>query len=141
MISAFPLTAARMPRSVASVEFAAHARRVLREHGRYAANVADLPPLAFTRVQVATLRAHFGAVCVLADPGLLRGRRYGNAVLAAAPTAGGLPIRRLTRLAAREPFPARVVHGPDLEAFVAGAQPVADAAAVDSPPPPPQLIV
>jgi hypothetical protein len=133
--------AARMPRSVASVEFAAQARRVLRDNGRYAANVADLPPLAFTRVQAATLRVHFGAVCVLADPGLLRGRRYGNAVLAAAPAADGLPIRRLTRLAAHEPFPARVVHGADLAAFIAGAQPVADAAAVDSPPPPPTFIV
>jgi hypothetical protein len=107
----------------------------------YGGNVADLPPLAFTPRQAATLAAEFGEVCVLADPGMLRGRRYGNVVLAATPQAGRLPLDRLVRLAARDPFPSRVVVGSDLVEFVAGARPVGDADAVDSPPPPPSLIV
>jgi hypothetical protein len=133
--------AAQMPRSVASAEFAAQARRVLRADGVYGGNVADLPPLAFTRRQVATLAAEFGEVCVLADPGMLRGRRYGNVVLAATPRAARLPLDRLVRLAARDPFPSRVVAGADLAGFVAGAHPVGDPDAVDSPAPPPSLIV
>src|SRR5439155_4005598 len=62
-------SAAQMPGSVASREFAAQVARVLRPDGFYAVNVADLPPLAFTRRQVATLRTAFGDGCAIADPG------------------------------------------------------------------------
>jgi spermidine synthase len=129
--------AARMPASVASVQFAAAVARALRPDGRYAVNVADLPPLAFTRRQAATLDTAFGDVCAIADPGMLRGRRYGNVVLAAARAPGGLPVQRLATAVRRDPFPARVLHGPELDRFVAGARPVDDATAEDSPRPPP----
>jgi spermidine synthase len=129
--------AAQMPASVASAEFAAAVARALRPAGRYAVNVADLPPLAFTRRQAATLATAFGDVCAIADPGMLRGRRYGNVVLAAARARGGLPVQRLAAAVRRDPFPARVLHGADLDRFVAGARPVDDAAAEDSPRPPP----
>ena len=56
---------ARMPGSVASLEFARLVAEVLGAAGRYAVNVADLPPLAFARRQTATLRAAFGDVCVV----------------------------------------------------------------------------
>jgi len=131
---------AQMPRSVASVEFATRVAAVLRPGGLYAVNVADLPPLAFSRRQAATLRAAFGDVCVIAEPGMLRGRRYGNVVLAAAPLPGGLPVLRLTSAAGRDPFPCRVLHGAVLDRFVAGARPVTDAMAEDSPAPPPALL-
>lgn len=125
--------AAQMPRNVTSVEFAAQVARVLRPDGWYAVNVADLPPLAFSRVQAATLRVAFADVCVLAEPAMLRGRRYGNVVLAAARRSGGLPIARLATAAARDPFPSRMVHGASLDRFCAGAGPVTDEAATDSP--------
>lgn len=131
-------SAAQMPRSVASTEYAAQVARVLRPHGRYAANVADLPPLAFTRTQVATLRTAFAHVYLLADPGMLRGRRYGNVVLAAGQSE--LPLAALTRAAARDVFPGRVMAGDDLTAFVGGARPVADAQATESPLPPAQAL-
>ncbi len=131
---------ARMPGSVASIEFARLAAEVLEPAGRYAVNVADLPPLAFTRRQTATLRAAFADVCVVAEPGMLRGRRYGNLVLVAAVQAQGLDIVRLTRAGLRDPFPSRVLHGADLDDFVGGARPVTDAVARDSPAPPPALL-
>jgi SAM-dependent methyltransferase len=130
---------ARMPRTVASTQFAAQVARVLRPTGWYAVNVADLPPLAFTRIQAATLRTAFGDVCVVADPGMLRGRRYGNVVLAATRRPGGLPVDRLHRAVLRDPFPGRVLHGGDLDRFVAGARPVGDDRAAESPLPPPGL--
>jgi hypothetical protein len=101
-------------------------------------NLADGPPLAFARGQVATLAEVFAEVCLIADAGVLRGRRFGNVVLVAGP-AGTLPVAELTRSAAGDPFPARVVAGADLDRFRAGARPVTDADAPDSPLPPPDL--
>ena len=133
--------AARMPGSVASLEFARLVSSVLAPAGRYVVNVADLPPLAFSRRQAATLRAVFADLCMIAEPGVLRGRRYGNVVLAACATRDGLAAERLTVAALRDPFPGRVVHGAALDAFIAGARPMTDAVAQDSPAPPPALLL
>ena len=131
---------AQMPHRVASAEFAALVAAVLRPGGRYAVNVADLPPLAFSRKQAATLRTAFADVCVLAEPGMLRGRRYGNVILVAAVDEDGLPVARLASAANRDPFPGRLLHGMALDRFVARARPVTDAVAEDSPAPPPPLL-
>jgi spermidine synthase len=130
---------ARVPARLTSTEFAAAVARVLRPGGRYAVNLADGAPLAFVRGQLATLREVFAEVCLLAEPSVLRGRRFGNLVLAAGD--GPLPVADLAAAAARGPFPARLVHGRDLDRFVAGAKPVSDATAVDSPEPPAALFL
>jgi spermidine synthase len=132
--------AAQMPSTVASVEFAAHIARILRPGGLYAVNVADLPPLAFSRIQAATLRTAFPDVCVIAEAGTLRGRRYGNVVLAAATRPDGLPTERLAAAGRRDAFPARLLHGDSLDRFIAGSRPMTDADAKDSPKPPPGLL-
>ena len=119
--------AARMPPQVASVEFVTEVARVLRPDGVYLVNVTDLPPLVFSRTQVATLRAVFADVCLVADRRMLRGRRYGNLVLAAAHHPDRLPVRRLAARVARDPVPGGVLHGAELDAFVAGARPATDA--------------
>jgi len=119
--------AARMPLHVRTVEFAAEVARVLRPDGLYLVNVTDLPPLVETRVQVATLRAVFADVCVVGDRRMLRGRRYGNLVLAATSRPGGLPVARLAVAALRDPVPGGLLHATALDTFVAGAHPVTDA--------------
>ncbi|MEH1167298.1 fused MFS/spermidine synthase [Micromonospora sp. CPCC 205539] len=119
--------AAQMPRHVRTAEFAAEVARTLRPDGLYLVNVTDLPPLVGTRVQVATLRAVFGDVCVLGDRRMLRGRRYGNLVLAATPRTGGLPVARLAVAALRDPVPGGLLHAAALDGFMAGAQPDTDA--------------
>jgi len=101
--------------------------------------VADGAPLAHARAQVATARAVFRDVCLIADPGVLRGRRFGNLVLAA--SAAPLPVTALTRLAASDPMPGRALSGEDLVRFAAGAKPVSDADARPSPVPPPDAFV
>jgi spermidine synthase len=125
---------ARTPAHLTTVEFAAEAHRALRPGGTYVANVADGPPLRFARGQVATLRAVFAHVCLLAEPGTLRGRRFGNLVAVASDAE--LPVDDLVRRCARDPMPARVVHGEDLVRFAGTARPVHDADAVPSPEPP-----
>jgi spermidine synthase len=125
---------ARTPAHLTTVEFATDVRRVLRPGGVLVANVADGPPLRFARAQVATLRAVFRNVCLLAEPGTLRGRRFGNLVAVA--SDADLPIPGLSRRCARDPMPSRVVDGDDLVRFAGRTQPVHDADAVDSPEPP-----
>lgn len=100
-----------MPDSVANRGFAEAARRALRPGGLLAMNVTDVPPMSHTRVQVATLRSVFADVCVLAGRDVLRGRKAGNAVLAAGDALGDLPER------------AGAMHGPALNAFSTGARP------------------
>jgi spermidine synthase len=126
---------ARTPAHLTTVEFQREVRRVLRPGGVGAANVADGPPLAFARAQVATLRAVFADVAVLAEPGTLRGRRFGNLVAVASDAP--LPVAGYTRRCAGDPMPARVVEGADLARFAGRARPVTDAAARPSPEPPP----
>jgi SAM-dependent methyltransferase len=125
---------ARTPAHLTSTEFAAEAHRVLRPGGVYAANVADGPPLRFARAQVATLCSVFRHVCLLAEPGILRGRRFGNLVAVASDAE--LPIAGFLRRCARDPMPSRVVHDEDLQRFAGTARPVHDVDAVASPEPP-----
>jgi hypothetical protein len=119
--------AAAMPRAVAAARFAAHAARILRPGGLYAVNVTDAPALTASRRQAAGLCAAFHDVCVVAEPGTLRGRRFGNVVLAAATAPGHLPVARLVTRTAGIPGSGRLLHGEDLTAFVAGAAPPPDA--------------
>jgi spermidine synthase len=126
----------RTPAHLTSAEFVAAASRVL-AGGVFAVNVADGAPLAHARAQVATVRAVFPQACLIADAGVLRGRRFGNIVLAA--RAGPLPVNTLTRLAAADPMAGRVLHGDELARFAADAKPVTDVSARPSPAPPPDV--
>jgi spermidine synthase len=117
---------ARMPPHVATADFAAEVARVLRPDGVYLVNLTDLPPLVGTRVQVATLRTAFAEVCLVAARTMLRGRRYGNVVLAAARRPGRLPLGPVAAAVARDQVPGRLLHGPELDVFVAGARPARD---------------
>jgi hypothetical protein len=112
---------AQMAPGVASVQFAQRVAGLLRPHGAHAVNVTDSPGLTETRVHAATLRAVFSSVALIIETRLLRGRRYGNAVFAA---GRSLPMARLAKANAPD---ARVLHGPALTAFTAGAGPRLDA--------------
>jgi spermidine synthase len=125
------------PAHLTSAEFTEAAARVLGPSGIYAANIGDGPPLAHARGRVAAVRSVFRHACVIAEPGVLRGRRFGNLVVAAANRE--LPIEGLTRRAAADPFPARLAEGVALDQFVAGSRPITDADAQPSPAPPPDV--
>jgi spermidine synthase len=123
----------RMPGGLGTTEAVAAIARVLRPTGWYAVNLADSSSLRFSRAQAATLRAVFADVCLIAEPAVLKGRRFGNLVAVA---GDGLAIDALAADAARDAFPARLLHGAELSRFIAGARPVRDDDAVDSPAPP-----
>ncbi len=128
---------ARTPAHLTSAEFDAAVARVLSQPGIYAANIGDGPPLRHARARVATTGSVFRHACLVADAAVLRGRRFGNLVLAAADR--DLPVADLARRVAADPFPGRLVHGGDLDRFAAGARPVTDAQAQPSPAPPPDI--
>ncbi|MCD7442852.1 spermidine synthase [Streptomyces lincolnensis] len=124
----------RVPAHLTSVAYAREAARVLRGDGVYLANLADAVPFRFLRSQLATFAGEFEELALLAEPGVLRGRRFGNAVLVASHRPVDLPA--LARRTAADAFPARVEHGAGLRDFIAGAKPVRDEDAVPSPEPP-----
>jgi spermidine synthase len=129
---------AQTPGNLTSVEAFVHARRVLCGAGTLVANIADENPLTYARRYVAGVRATFDRVVVAAEPAVLRGRRFGNLiVIAQSPWAQPLDLPALTRRSAGDPWPARVLHGADLDAFAGDHQPYRDATAPGSPPPPP----
>jgi spermidine synthase len=134
LVIADVFSGARVPAHCATVEFADAAARALGPGGRYAANIADGGRLPFARRQVATLRAVFPEVAMVADPAVLRGKRFGNLILLAA--VDPLPLAELGRAMAGDPVLGRIVHGADLEDFQAGAVPARDADAEASPVPP-----
>ncbi|MDX2594739.1 MULTISPECIES: spermidine synthase [Streptomyces] len=137
LVIADVFSGARTPAHLTSTEFLDEVRRALKPSGVYAANLADGPPLAHLRGQIATAAARFPELALIADPAVLRGKRFGNAVLVARDLP--LPLAELTRRAASDPHPARVEHGRRLTDFTGGAAPVTDAAAVASPAPPPSV--
>ncbi|WP_367322863.1 spermidine synthase [Streptomyces sp. HUAS ZL42] len=137
LVIADVFSGARTPAHLTSTEFLDEVRRALRPGGLYAANLADGPPLAHLRGQIATAAARFPELALVADPAVLRGKRFGNAVLVACDLP--LPVAELTRRAASDPHPGRVEHGHALTDFTGGAVPVTDASAVASPAPPPSV--
>jgi spermidine synthase len=129
---------ARTPGNLTTVEAFGHVRRVLTAAGTLVANIADENPLTYARRYVSGVSATFDRVVVAAEPAVLRGRRFGNLIVVAqSPWAEPLDIAALTRRSAGDPWPARVLHAADLDAFVGDHLPLADATATGSPVPPP----
>jgi hypothetical protein len=125
---------AAMPSGLATLEFATDVARVLRPGGTLLVNISDGPGLRFARRVIATMLAVFPQLVLLAEPAVLRGRRFGNLVLAA--SAVELPADALARRAASAVFPARVVPAPELRKLAGQLDPLTDAAPMASPTPP-----
>ncbi|MFC5815900.1 spermidine synthase [Nonomuraea harbinensis] len=130
-------TGATMPVELATVEYLGDVARVLRPSGTLLVNLADGKGLAFARRLLATVTGAFRHVALLAEPGVMRGRRFGNLIVAA--SRAELPLDPLTRRAAGGLTQARCVYGEALENFVAGAAPIKDGDAVLAPVPPPAV--
>jgi spermidine synthase len=126
---------ALMPGPLATLEYTREVRRVLRPQGTYVANLADGGGLRFARRFAATLGAVFEHVLVMAEPGVFRGRRFGNLVAAASNVE--LPTAELARRTAGSAFPARCVAGQE---FARNAKPLRDDEPVIPPQPPPDAL-
>jgi spermidine synthase len=124
---------AQTPAHLTTVEFYRSAARFLAPDGVLLVNVSDGAGLAFARRQVATVRAVLEHVIVLAEVQTLKGRRFGNLVIAA--STSPLPTEWLPRLMAAGPHPAKVAQGAELDEFARGARIATDADATPSPKP------
>ncbi|WP_163188455.1 fused MFS/spermidine synthase [Cellulosimicrobium sp. SL-1] len=138
----------RTPDHLVTLGMAEEVRRVLRPGGVYLVNCADRPPLASVRRELATLAAAFGEgagagaleegrVAAIAEPAQLKGRRYGNVVLAAVAPGGagpGLAGPGLARAVRSLAVPARVLVGGELRTFVSPAAPLLDPTPADPTP-------
>ena len=108
-----------IPWHLATVEYAREIRRVLRPRGVYALNLIDQPPLKLARAEVATLRAVFADVALVALPSAAGRPAGGNLVLLASETA----LPRGVRPASRG---ARTYDRRAAASFAAGAEPLRD---------------
>ncbi|MEW2349232.1 fused MFS/spermidine synthase [Streptomyces sp. NPDC006684] len=124
-----------VPGHLTTTGYAREAARVLRPGGLYLANLADSAPFAFLGAQLATLGTAFAHLALLAEPAVLRGRRFGNVVVLA--STAPLPTGGLARRCAQDAFPARLVEERDaVEALRGSARPVRDGESTPSPLPP-----
>lgn len=124
---------AQTPAHLTSVEFYRDLSGLLAPAGVLLVNVADGPGLAFARRQVATIAHVLPEIALLADTQVLKGRRFGNLVIAA--SASPLPTEWLPRMLAAGPHPAKIAQDGEVAAFAKGARIVTDADAVASPKP------
>ncbi|AWB82084.1 spermidine synthase [Corynebacterium yudongzhengii] len=74
------------PHSLTTVEFFASAHEALAPGGWYLANCGTHADFAEARAEMAGMREVFEHLAVIADPPMLKGRRYGNLVLIASDT-------------------------------------------------------
>ncbi len=103
----------RVPAEFTAPAFVAEVVRVLRPGGVLLANLPDGPPLTYLRRVLATLRLSFDHTIVVADATVLRGRRFGNVVVAASNEP--LPEAEVARAAAAAAFPRRMRGNADDE--------------------------
>ncbi len=96
-----------VPAHLATPGFLAEVARVLDPSGVYLANVPAGVDLETARAEAAVAAAVFAHVALLVDPVHLRGRRFGNVVLAA--SRRPLPREALARRLAGGIAPARIV--------------------------------
>lgn len=122
---------ARTPAHVTSAEFYSDAVKLLARKGVMLVNIADGPGLSFARSQVATVASVMKDVAVLAEAQVLKGRRFGNVVIAG--SRATLPLSWMPRLLAGGPHPAKVITGKELKDWTAGALIVTDESAIASP--------
>lgn len=122
---------ATLASGLATAEATRTIARILRPEGIYLANITDGTGLPFARRFLATLTEVFPEILLLADPAVLKGRRFGNLVFAASRTT--LPTAELTARAASAPLPTSCVTGKELQKLAARATPLTDE---NTPPPP-----
>jgi spermidine synthase len=98
--------------------------RALTDEGVYAVNLIDHPPLGFVRAELATMRAVFPHVVLLARAPVLAGEDGGNVVAVA--SRSPLPAGALREALPDLDLAWQVAEGEELDAFVGGAQVLTD---------------
>ena len=124
---------ARVPAELTTAAFVADARRALSDHGVIIINLTDRGPLCYARRVLAGVHLAFPHVLLCAESSTLKGRRFGNVIIAGGATP--LPYASIADRAGRPPFPYRVLHGGRLRQLLADSAPFSDDDAEESPEP------
>jgi spermidine synthase len=128
---------ARVPAELTTAEFLLDARRALNDHGAIMINLTDRAPLSYARRVLAGVRRAFPHTLLCAEPSTLKGRRFGNVIIAGGTTP--LPYAAIAERAGRAPFPYRVLRGARLNQLLADSMPFSDEDAEESPEPGPGM--
>ncbi len=122
---------ATTPRSLTTVEFYQHCHRVLTPGGLFVANCGDHSDLRGAKAELAGLAEVFSTVAAIADPPMLKGRRYGNIILIATdadlPTDGTPAAAGIAKPLLAGAVPAHYKDPAFTRRFRAGGQPRHDA--------------
>ncbi|WP_104180493.1 spermidine synthase [Arthrobacter sp. B0490] len=113
------------PPPLTTREFTEAAKRVLADDGVYLVNCGDSPNLAMARREAATIAAAFTSTVIIADPAMLKGRRYGNVIIAGSDAPLG-EDPGLTRELLGGGVPAHLWRDARVRTFAAGAQLLTD---------------
>ncbi|HET6529221.1 MAG TPA: fused MFS/spermidine synthase, partial [Actinoplanes sp.] len=113
-----------VPWHLATREMAADINRVLKPDGVYAQNVIDYPPNRFIRAELATVRAVFPHVAVIAPADALAGEVGSNFVIVASRSPLQLELLRDALDLVTEPV--TLLSGADLDAFISDARVLTD---------------
>ena len=124
---------ARVPAELTTNEFLEDARRSLSDHGVIILNLTDRGPLGYARRVLAGVRQVFPHVLLCAESSTLKGRRFGNVIIAGGGTA--LPYSAIAERAGQSPFPYRVLRGARLNQLLADSKPFSMEDAEESPDP------
>ncbi len=124
---------ARVPAELTTNEFLEDARRSLSDHGVIILNLTDRGPLGYARRVLAGVRQVFPHVLLCAESSTLKGRRFGNVIIAGGGTA--LPYSAIAERAGQSPFPYRVLRGARLNQLLSDSKPFSMEDAEESPDP------
>jgi len=124
---------ARVPAELTTNEFLEDARRSLSDHGVIILNLTDRGPLGYARRVLAGVRQVFPHVLLCAESSTLKGRRFGNVIIAGGGTA--LPYSAIAERAGQSPFPYRVLRGARLNQLLSDSKPFSMEDADESPDP------
>ena len=125
---------ARVPSELTTAEFFADVARVIGPRGTVAINLTDRGPFGYGRRVAAGLAAQFEHVLWSAEPSTMKGRRFGNVIVAG--SAWPPPVTEYARRAGSGPYPYRVLHGSRLDQLIGGARPFSGSDVSPSPDPP-----
>lgn len=123
----------RTPDPLTTVESTQASARLLDAGGLYVANVGSAPDHVSARIEAAAIAAIFPHTAVIADPAMLKGRRYGNIIVAgsATPIPASPALRRRLLGGA---MPAQMWEDSEVRAWIGDAPPRTDPRQ-ESPPP------
>lgn len=115
----------RIPAQLATIEAHAAAAQRVADGGLYLLNVAGEAGLAPVYREIRALEESFAHVIAIADPAIMKNRRFGNVILVASQIP--LPVADIDRLVRKLPLPTVVVNGSQMREAARSVRPLRDA--------------